>query len=467
VVFGLGILVLIVSCTSISSVPVQTATTVSQQPAQVNATATEPVQESAAAAESRNTNAEQPAGGGAGDAAVISPQMTTPFVQLDQPAATFSISDANHTTPSDILREVSYSGGAGGGGYDCVPDTFSSGPIFNQRHPSEQPIEWMDYVLTDMCGWKDSNEVKLVVTSSHGQVIHEEKMSVSYGGIRNWFRVPINTPSGIYTLSFSSSKYSVSYDITVLAPTTPRLYAIEDKLVLLNFQPNELIRIFGYRVSRFDSLGQLRRDIHTFDVLSMQAWNQFQANDMGYLVLKLGEDTKNIEVFRAIGEHAGEIQPYPMGPYNVGRIFSPFNLTVIGPFTEDEFAVESIWTLAQFVDLKEPGLQTYHTAVSPDSQWRWGFSWCTVTKEQLSQISSGAFEFRVDGIPLDAQVTEYGETLSNGWECKKWVTLLTNWPPGEQVELEIRYTLQNAFFDGQETFPPGLYRQVIVVDVVP
>jgi hypothetical protein len=99
--------------------------------------------------------------------------------------------------------------------------------------------------------------------------------------------------------------------------------------------------------------------------------------------------------------------------------------------------------------------------------------WCTQTPEQLrTNFRYLNYTFEVDGIrvPQDkiAIEPEYqAKTASgdNGY-CRAMYVLLENWPPGEHV-VDVTVTFTQSVDDGWQTYSPGSYTYLFMVNVGP
>lgn len=144
------------------------------------------------------------------------------------------------------------------------------------------------------------------------------------------------------------------------------------------------------------------------------------------------------------------------------------NVGVYRPTFKEIEKLPNLWNRASYNDITIPtgsDPKVYFVTVDSNDEWRWGFSWSAVDSNTLQEILEPfSLELFVNGEKLsDSQVLVYEDTTSKGWPCVRWVTKLSNWPPGGRVELEVRYRLTERIHDGQYSFTPGLYRQVIVV----
>jgi hypothetical protein len=138
------------------------------------------------------------------------------------------------------------------------------------------------------------------------------------------------------------------------------------------------------------------------------------------------------------------------------------------PTLQEIEKLPNLWNKAGYSDITSPtgsDPKSYFVTIDSDTEWRWGFSWSAVDRNTLQEILAPfSLELFVNGEKLsDSQILTYEDTTSKGWPCVRWVTKLSNWPDGGRVELEVRYRLTERIHDGQYSFSPGLYRQVIVV----
>jgi len=144
------------------------------------------------------------------------------------------------------------------------------------------------------------------------------------------------------------------------------------------------------------------------------------------------------------------------------------NVRASRPTSQEVGKLPNLWNKAGYSDITAPtgsDPKSYFVTINSNEEWRWGFSWSAVDRNTLQEILEPfSIELFVNGEKLsDSQILTYEDTTSKGWPCVRWVTKLSNWPDGGRVELEVRYRLEERIYDGQYSFSPGLYRQVIVV----
>lgn len=411
----------------------------------------------------------------------------TTYIHLEKPAEKFSISTSNHTTPEDILREVRFTGEPGGGGFGpekpckstslTIVNFLSSDESFYHYKEDIKILEWQEQTYLLTCGWQPNESVRLTIQSSDNKLILEDSLQSSSGGWLSYAYSPdFNTAPGLYTLSFDGDKEKIQQSINITRPTGPRVYRHEDKLILYNFQPKEQVRILVY----YDTLTLPGNDLGflEYGIRSLIAWQEFQVDIDGQLIIQLGDDTTSNDINVVVaGDLSGEVPPYPYtNVHRISSVLSPYSVRVLRPTRKDLQDTRNLWDLITYRDLKQPGTQTYNVALSSTDTWRWGFSWCAVNASTLQEILRPmSVKFFIDGVELSdirtndslpgAQIASYGDIASNGWVCQNWLTVLSDWPPNGSVELEIRYRLTESIFDGNENYPPGEYQQVIIVDV--
>jgi hypothetical protein len=137
------------------------------------------------------------------------------------------------------------------------------------------------------------------------------------------------------------------------------------------------------------------------------------------------------------------------------------------PPTDEEWTqTKSIWSLTRFQELMAPGIQSYAVNVPADSVWIWGADFCTTPATFSDFLSALTIRFIVDGETLgDDRFLIVDQTSGADWVCRNWATLLSGWPAGQSVNLEVRSSLDQPASDGKNYYPAGEYRQVIVAVV--
>jgi hypothetical protein len=124
--------------------------------------------------------------------------------------------------------------------------------------------------------------------------------------------------------------------------------------------------------------------------------------------------------------------------------------------------IASIWSSTTFRDLSSPGTHTYYVDVAASERLRWAFEWCATSETLLNNsLAPLVLEFSIDGVNVAKEDITRGAKSYPGWRCRTWATAVSGWPRGQSVTLEIHYRLQDAIYDGKDSFPAGDYYQVI------
>ena len=141
-------------------------------------------------------------------------------------------------------------------------------------------------------------------------------------------------------------------------------------------------------------------------------------------------------------------------------------LTAAPPTDLELETVPSLWTLTNFRELAEPGVISYSIEVTPDSQWMWDCYFCTINENFQEYMDSLTLEFRINDAPLDESALRILDKPGvKGWLCRNWSTVLSGWPAGRSVFLDIHFLHSKTVSDGRADFPAGEYSQLLVVVV--
>ena len=158
--------------------------------------------------------------------------------------------------------------------------------------------------------------------------------------------------------------------------------------------------------------------------------------------------------------------PAGTGTPEAGFTKAVINISAVPPTDADLETVPSLWTLTNFEELAEPGVNSYSVEVKPDSKWLWDCYFCTMNENFQDFMGSLTLEFLINDSPLEEGYIRTFDTPGiKGWLCRNWSTILSGWPEGRSVFLEIHFTHRRQVSDGRVEFPAGEYRQLLVVVV--
>jgi hypothetical protein len=141
-------------------------------------------------------------------------------------------------------------------------------------------------------------------------------------------------------------------------------------------------------------------------------------------------------------------------------------LTAAPPTDAELETVPSLWTLTNFKELAEPGVNSYSIEVTQASEWLWDCYFCTKNENFQGFMDSLNVEFLINDAPLEeGSLRIFDKPGIKGWLCRNWSTILSGWPAGRSVFLEINFTHSKQVSDGRADFPAGEYSQLLVVVV--
>jgi hypothetical protein len=128
-------------------------------------------------------------------------------------------------------------------------------------------------------------------------------------------------------------------------------------------------------------------------------------------------------------------------------------------------AMPSIWSLVRYRELTSPGSADYTATIAYGSAWKWDWSFCTTKSNFFAFIDSVDIRFLLDDEELregDHLRVEDGSGQT-GWLCRRWWAMLSGWPRGRAVRLDIRWTYLTEVDDGVTVYPAGQYNQLFIV----
>lgn len=127
--------------------------------------------------------------------------------------------------------------------------------------------------------------------------------------------------------------------------------------------------------------------------------------------------------------------------------------------------IVSVWSFVHYHELLTPGTAEYTATVKIGSPLMWDWSFCASKANFFTFVESIDIRFLVDDEELRARDhlrLEDGSGQS-GWLCRRWWAVLSGWPRGRAVRLDIRWTFLTEVDDGVTIYPAGQYSQLFIV----
>jgi len=184
---------------------------------------------------------------------------------LENSETEFNPSNANQVPPDDVFNEVSYYG-VGGRGSACEWETKPTLIVPYQT-------EWMNWILTETCGWQENEAVTVTVILPDSSQV-SERVDAGLGYFIYDIEPTKSMQPGIYTIIVEGNSGYVEDSTEVIVPPSPRMYDVEgDWLVLYNFSSYENIRLFAYETI-------------SFDMMRLIGWDYYQTDSRGQLMIQ-------------------------------------------------------------------------------------------------------------------------------------------------------------------------------------
>lgn len=228
-----------------------------------------------------------------------------------QSIQSFSITDANQTVPSDVLEEIAFFG-TGEGPTLCgdFGDNYYAPTIVPI---TTEPIEYTEIVEFLVCGLQSDDPVSVVITSRNGirfnDTLYPRKIDYDYSYEASGKTVDYYETSGyyqigrdfdfapeVYTVAVAQNAVKLQYSFKGMIPSVPRVYEVEGKLTISNFQPYEEVRLFAYKFT-----GRYRDE--GGEVLRLIGWRQYTVNEQGDLQIQVDPTL----AYFVIGDVTGEV----------------------------------------------------------------------------------------------------------------------------------------------------------------
>lgn len=191
----------------------------------------------------------------------------------------------NKIPPEDILRELSWSPGAGPGGSGSSRCTDADKIPTIRYDPYD--VELMDSSGMTTCGWQGEQELQASIISPDGKVQHEV-IYADEDGMAEVSIAPDNSdPEGVYEFTISDGDTVLKSNAYFRKPVVPRIHSFPDNtLRFYNFPASEPIRLFLYKCTH-----QIEDSWCT--KWEFIGWQKYQISANGDLEVKVTE-TKDV-----------------------------------------------------------------------------------------------------------------------------------------------------------------------------
>lgn len=216
----------------------------------------------------------------------------TPAADSPTPIPRFSTSSASQDLPTNVMEEILYFGGMGGGGGESC-DGAQQGVI--SAPYADAPLEiFAPFQFVVTCGWKEDEPIQATVTTPAGRVSTVSGVGGFDGSFYFEPEFLIDDPLGTYQLRVQGESGAIETTFQVVKPARPLNLVRNGQSILYGFQPNERVRLFAYNLG--DSM-----------LGKFAGWQEYQVDADGKLAIELAQaDNSNISYY-AIGEISGDV----------------------------------------------------------------------------------------------------------------------------------------------------------------
>ena len=160
----------------------------------------------------------------------------------------------------------------------------------------------MDEILIESCGWQRDESVTLTFIYPDGRIQTSTMQSIRDPAIDAYavsftIRTRLTDPIGDYTYRLTGRLHTTQRTLTVSSPSRGRMKTTDAGELLYGFKPNEMIRLFLYKVDNEKCL--------------LAGWQELTANSDGQILVQLDLPTGEAYAVIAVGEISGEVRNWP------------------------------------------------------------------------------------------------------------------------------------------------------------
>jgi hypothetical protein len=216
----------------------------------------------------------------------------------------FSMSTASQVAPDDVLEEIRFFGGGGGGPCSDNPETPQVGvaPTNVELIPIPGPelsgVIGIGRLYIETCGWSTDSDLNVTIQFPSGQTKSDLANTLppasGYYSAHYVYELVPSDPAGEYIVTIEGSDGMVTHRVNVVEPVGPKLYLVAEEskyqVFLHNFVPGESVRFFVY----------IDRELF--------GWQEYQVAKTGQLLIETPVDISESAIFVAVGDISGEVQ---------------------------------------------------------------------------------------------------------------------------------------------------------------
>jgi len=233
-----------------------------------------------------------------------SPSFENPTIETNKATITVTENSLNKTLPDDVIKEIAYFGGLGGGGGGCFNSDALKPTFFSDYESLNTTIEVFSSVETDICGLSKDEKIEITLqlpdaSTRNFQSSAQQPEGQSYAELDFEFIPKLHDPLGEYTLLFTGNGWTLQRKFLVIDADSPRLYLADHKLIFYKFRPEEHVRLFAYQpIPNADEINQQGQQ-------RLIGWQEFNVDKTGELSVNV--DIKELTRYVAVGDVSGQL----------------------------------------------------------------------------------------------------------------------------------------------------------------
>jgi hypothetical protein len=150
----------------------------------------------------------------------ITPTKPTLYI----PEIEYSNNSANHTTPEDVLREITFAGGGEGGSFPFCKNNYQEPAADPDTSDSE--AELLDTFTVNFCGWQKDEYVLVTIEYPNGSELQEEYPT-------DWSQYTDNEGNTFFPPASSFPSISIMMILSEFIKSSPKVNSLVKLIFLL------------------------------------------------------------------------------------------------------------------------------------------------------------------------------------------------------------------------------------------
>ncbi|MFN8412818.1 MAG: SH3 domain-containing protein [Anaerolineales bacterium] len=176
------------------------------------------------------------------------------------PVQEFSLDNVNAIPPKDVLIQIEFFKGGGGGGDSYCKDESDVPYQYVQPTLYEpEDVEFMLATFIEICGWIPNQDINVKITYPNGTLKTEEYKTDDIGALTFSFAPKWGDPIGVYSFEISNRIDTFATNVLFYESKLPHIYYInQTQLLLENFRVGETLQLLAFKVKDHSPIGGMK-----------------------------------------------------------------------------------------------------------------------------------------------------------------------------------------------------------------